>query len=108
MESRRVAAVERGVRSHLEAIDTAASAGDFEKARQSLAAATGELRSAPALVNLKADVERIGRSLEERATRQEADRVALVRADATRRLALVEIEIERIGTLVNPIAAEGA
>lgn len=104
MESRRVAAVERGVRSHLATIDSATNSGDFTRARQSLAAATGELRGAPALVNLQADVERIGRSLEERAARWEADRVALVRADAMRRLAAVEVEIERANELPTALA----
>jgi serine/threonine protein kinase/predicted Zn-dependent protease len=104
LESRRVAAVERGVRSHLESVDSAATEGNFDKARQSLAAAQGELRGAPVLVNLTADVERIGRSLEERATRKEAERVALVRAEITGRLAAVEVEVERANDLPAALA----
>ncbi len=105
LESRRVAGIERGVRLRLDAIDTAATQGDFEVARQTLAAANGELRGAPSLTSLKSELDRVGRALEEQAARREADRLSLVRVDADRRLAAVELEIER-GTNLPAALAE--
>jgi serine/threonine protein kinase/Flp pilus assembly protein TadD len=105
LETRRVAGIERGVRLRLDTIDAAATKGDFEAARQTLAAANGELQGAPSLTSLKSELDRVGRALEEQAARREADRLSLVRVDADRRLAAVELEVER-GTNLPAALAE--